>query len=220
MGRARIQKRAMRTLARQGGKKYLQTVVRERCKDFTPIWDAVEQYMFFNERLVFEREGAIEVGEWSAGKGAKWPTTGGRNYRRWKDKWYPMRKTLDLTGRLRRQMVGQSGDHWVWKQKRMFQFGSNLAAKDGSGIRSFVNTRGVLPTPQQTHWSMEAPNDDIGGAHAIGGKWLDGIGRNGKEEYGLRGVRDIIIIDRDVEDTIISEIIDHATDTVDADFLA
>ena len=95
-----------------------------------------------------------------------------------------MRKTLELTGRLRRQMVGGSGDHWVWKQKRMFQFGSNLAAKDGSGVRSFINTRAVLAAPQPVHWSMEASNDDIGGAHAAGGvsrrPWFSHAGLNGR----------------------------------------
>lgn len=205
----------MRTLARQGGKKYLQTVVKQRCKDFTPIWDVVEEMFFINERVVFRDEGKVVVGEWSAGEGAGWPETGGRNYRRWKDKHYPMRKTLELTGRLRRQMVGASGDHWVWKQKRMFQFGSNLAAKDGSGVRSFVNTRAVLATPPPAHWSREAPNDDIGGAHAVGGTWLDGIGRDGKEQLGLRRQRNILIVDRDVEDEIIGLIIDHASDTED-----
>jgi len=134
-----------------------------RCEDFGPIWDMTRAIVFLQVGEVFENEGEVE------GFG-RWDTEGPAEYKEWKTKHFPSKKILELTGRLRAQLTGKSGDHFEERSKRHITIGSNYPVKGSSGQRSawWTTDVGDNVLPFGGRWSMNPDSEDIGGIHAEG----------------------------------------------------
>lgn len=71
-------------------------------RDLRPAWDQVVPYLDAVETKAFSSEGAST-------QGGKWRPLTAR-YRRWKERAFPGRTILELTGRLRESVVGSTPD--------------------------------------------------------------------------------------------------------------
>ena len=144
-----------------------------RCEDFGPIWDDVMTILFDQEEKVFVLSGGVPGF-------APWPTVEAFRYKAWKAEHFPGRGPMVLTGRLRKQLTGQSGDHFEERGKGHLTFGSNYPVAVASG-RTYGWNSGPDRLPYShdasDRWSTEAGNEDVAGVHAAGEAVLNDAGR-------------------------------------------
>jgi len=135
-----------------------------RSRDAVPAWNRVRGYLFKAEADLFAKDGRADGYD-------EWAPVGAPVYKAWKSKWYPGHRALRLTLRLWRQLTGKSGDHYEKRQPQTFTFGTNYPVAGSSGQRSSWDTPGVLGSvlPFGERWSLDVPNEDVGGLHAEGG---------------------------------------------------
>lgn len=95
--------------------------IRDRARDFRPLWPTALDIMFEHEAKLFSTEGASgDEGKWA-------PLT--KRYAEIKGLLFPGRKLLNLTGKLVRQLSGLSGDHFEKRTKSRLIMGSNYPIK-------------------------------------------------------------------------------------------
>jgi len=141
--RLRIPKAA---IAARGFAVYAQQL-RERAANVHPAWDAVRAIIFASTEDRFEKEGRRgDFRKWRAlsNKPSRW--LGGLSYRQWKEENFPGNPILELTGRMRDQLTGLSGDHYEERSPFHLTIGSNLPGESGEG-------------------------HDLAGIHAVGRRW-------------------------------------------------
>lgn len=110
--------------------------MRDRAQDFRPCYDEARNLIFAHEAQLFRQEGeTLDESRWAELSPA---------YKTWKDKAFPGRKILELTGKLVRQLTGESGDHYELRRKTKLVLGSDYPIKWRGG------------------------SDDLGGLHMSG----------------------------------------------------
>jgi len=175
-----------------------------RCEDFGPIWDDVMQALFHQEDFIFMMEGAVDGRQ-------GWPTVEAYRYKAWKAEHFPGRGPMVLTGKLRDQLTGQSGDHFEQRGKQSITFGSNYPVAMSSG-RTYGWDSGPDRLPYSLdasdRWSTEAGNEDVAGVHAAGEAVLNDAGRMVDVLERETIIPVTVYIDR-----IADLAVDHATDT-------
>jgi len=139
-GRLRIPRAA---IAQRAFAQYAQQL-NARLADLRPAWDAVRAIIFASTADRFEKEGRRGgFRKWRALSNTpnKWCDWMG--YKDWKMLHFPGKPILQLTGRLRDQLTGISGDHFEWRERSFMMIGSNYPVDSGEG-------------------------HDLGGIHAVG----------------------------------------------------
>lgn len=86
--------------------------------DLTPAWPAVEAEFRKIEFEQFESEGG-------SGQSGKWPALSPK-YKAWKERHFPGRKIMELTGRSKRSLVGRTGDSIVQYSPKRLVIGSSV----------------------------------------------------------------------------------------------
>jgi hypothetical protein len=95
--------------------------MRDRGRDFRPCYDEAMNIIFSHEAQLFRQEGeTLDEARWAELSPA---------YNTWKNKAYPGRAILELTGKLVRQLTGKSGDHYEKRQMTKLVMGSNYPIK-------------------------------------------------------------------------------------------
>ncbi len=89
-----------------------------RVKDLTPIWDDVRDQFWEFEKEQFASEG-------SAGRSGRWAALS-KTYAERKRKMYGAKPILERTGRLRRSMIGQTGDTVYRANETEMHVGTNV----------------------------------------------------------------------------------------------
>ena len=132
-----------------------------RIGDMRPAWDACRNIFFAAEAEMYATNG--ESG------GEAWAPNGG-DYGAWKALNFGTPPGV-LTGRLRDQLTGASGDHYERSGTKYFEIGSDYPVSSGPG-------KATWPVFGQDHvWSTDSDAEDIGGLLAQGGsryRKLDG----------------------------------------------
>ena len=132
-----------------------------RIGDMRPAWDACRNIFFAAEAEMYATNG--ESG------GEAWAPNGG-DYGAWKALNFGTPPGV-LTGRLRDQLTGSSGDHYERSGTKYFEIGSDYPVSSGPG-------KATWPVFGQDHvWSTDSDAEDIGGLLAQGGsryRKLDG----------------------------------------------
>ena len=142
-GRLRIPRAA---IAQRGFAIYAQQM-QARAQDVSPAWDAVRDVIFASTEARFEKEGRRGgFRKWRALKNNPSRWLDGLGYKDWKRLHFGDNPILELTGRLRDQLSGLSGDHYEVRSHEHMTIGSNLPVDSGEG-------------------------HDLGGIHAVGRKW-------------------------------------------------
>lgn len=109
--------------------------MRDRGLDFRPCYDEALNLIFAHEAQLFRQEGeTLDEARWAELSPA---------YETWKDKTFPGRGILELTGKLMRQLTGEGG-HYEKRERTKLVMGSNYPIRWRGG------------------------SDDLGGLHMSG----------------------------------------------------
>ena len=137
-----------------------------RWRDVKPAWEYVGEFILREvEPKVFGAEGKTQ-------EETAWKPLSAK-YAKWKEKHFPGNPILVLTGKLRLQMTGLSGDHFVNEQARSFEVGSNYPLEDAYGAKHAFG-EGHLPLEGRfgPRPGAGSANEDLGGLHAEGNEKL------------------------------------------------
>jgi len=124
-----------------------------RTNDISPSWLAVRQIIFNAASETFATHGNRP----GAASGDKWEQRQNPEYLEWKDRMFPQARLMELTGRLKQQVTGQSGDHFEERTNTRLTIGSNALVGSGAGKRYGINA--------------ESSSEDVGGVQAEGEGW-------------------------------------------------
>jgi hypothetical protein len=168
--RARLQMRAA-TVGRLAVQRYVgwpgppgrNTLLGRLRGGLTPrAWEPVKQAVFRATAETFAKEG------YKQGYDYGWVEYKYDPYWLWKQRTGHGDRLLVLTGRLRDQLSGRTGDHYEQMRPRKMTIGSNYPVAGSSGQRSSPFTEGVggAVLPEWERWSLDPDNEDVGGLHA------------------------------------------------------
>lgn len=129
-----------------------------RLQDLRPAWDACRTIFFAAEAALYASGGA--TGD-DADPDIPWAPNAG-DYGAWKAAHYGTPPGV-LSGALRAQLTGATGDHYERSGNMFFEIGSDMPVSEGSGKReqAYWGTKHT--------WSTDPDGEDVGGLMAQGG---------------------------------------------------
>ena len=147
-------------LGRLGLAKVAKEII-ERLNDVRPAWDAVRALIFLQEEEVFDAQGEVEGF-------MAWDPLGPTRYAQWKQEFFPGKPILQLSGRMKNQLTGRTGDHYEARTPTTLCIGSNYPVAGSSGQRSNWMTEGIGEAVLARRWSLDADREDVAGIQVIG----------------------------------------------------
>lgn len=178
-------------VARRGVAQYVREI-RARGRDMRPAWDDVLDVIHRREKMLFENEGAdTEHGPWPplSNNPIRFHRIAGLmvGYATWKAHFYPGRKILELTGKLKRQVTGEDDTGYLRRGVRRLTFGTEYANYDR--------------VPGRPRSSRDRLTGDLGGITA-----------EGRPDYFPMEPREIFRVDAPYVDEIADRALDYLLD--------
>ena len=137
--------------------------VMERAMDCRPAWPAVRSLIYMMADELYETVG--ESGN-PDDAGIPWEPNRGK-YGIWKAGAFGTHPG-QLSGALRNQLTGKTGDHYEQDGLTQFTFGSNAPVAGWTGRMTYSNSDRFIPEGEPA-WSLDDPGEDVGGLMAQGG---------------------------------------------------
>lgn len=135
----------------------------ERAMDCRPIWSGVRSLLFMMVDELYETVG--ESGN-QDDAGIPWEPNRGK-YGIWKAGVFGTGPG-ELSGALRNQLTGKTGDHYEYQGLKQFVLGSNAPVSGWTGRMTYSNSDRFIPEGEPA-WSLDSPSEDVGGLMAEGG---------------------------------------------------
>lgn len=113
--------------------------INERMRDVSDAWPDCVEAIFEHESEVFRNEG-------ETAEHAPWAPLSD-SYAAWKARVAPGKPILQLTSRLRRQLTGESGDHYERREPTRLTIGSDYIISGGADLGGIHAVGRQLPPP-------------------------------------------------------------------------
>lgn len=163
--------------------------VRARARDLRPAWRSVLEVIYRRQERLFDNEGAnTEEPRWPrlSDNPIRFHRLDGQavGYSTWKRRFYPGRKILELTGKLKRQVTGLDPAAFVQRGPRKLRFGTH-----------YTNYGDVPGRPRSRRDRLTG---DLGGITA-----------EGRPDYFPMPDRQVFRVDQPYEDEIGDVLLDY-----------